>query len=348
MNLVGFFLTLFAGLLCGLAPAPLKWVRRFEYEHWGLILGIFGYLVFPWTFVLATCPDTFAALSELPLKTLLVGNAFSCAWGVANILYFICMIKIGFCLAQGILVGIAIPAGVLIPMIMKGSGTFSNAPDIMSRTGLFIVLTVLIMLVAVVLLSKAGFGRERALASAGEAKQTEKTGRGLFLTYLVMGILAGLLSVGISFSFVYTEDVIKDVFAAHGMSRNLTPAAVRAVTISGGGILNVLYPLYLLHKNRSWHRFAEQGALKDSLCGLAIALATTVSVVMTTAGQIMLGALGSSVGFGIGQSMQLLGSQCLGFAYGEWKGVPKKYTSMVLAAMALLLVSVGIISLLQN
>lgn len=370
MNLFGFFLALIAGLIGGFAPAPLKGIKRLQYEHWGLIVGLFGYLVFPWAFLFYICPDTCAAIAELPLKPLLIGNALSLAWGVANILYLICMVKIGFSLAQGILVGIAIPTGVLIPMILKGSGNFANAPDIFSLTGLFIVISVLIMLTAVVLLSKAGFGREEAQnaksASANSSPNAssdtadgenctlrtahnseESPSPSGFTTYLIMSVLAGLLSVGISFSFVYTEKLITEVFANHGLSQNFTPAAVRAVTITGGGILNVLYPLFLLTKNHSWKGFACEHNVREMLFALIIAAVTTTSVVMASTGQIMLGALGSSVGFGVGQSMQLAGSQIVAFVSGEWKGVPRKHVIQVITAMVLLLVAVGVISVLS-
>ena len=41
-------------------------------------------------------------------------------------------------------------------------------------------------------------------------------------------------------------------------------------------------------------------------------------------GMLLLGAAGAAVGFGIQQTLQLLGNQAVGFVSGEWRGVGGK------------------------
>ena len=346
--MAGFLLVFLAGLIGGFAPTPLKFIRRFSYEHWGLVASFVGYLAIPWTMLFFICPDVSGALRDMPLRAFLIGNAFSAAWGIANILYWICLVRIGFCLAQGILTGIAIPAGVLTPMILKGSGAFANSPGPFSRSGLVIILGVVMMLVAVGMISKAGFGREAAVG--GEARKARKGGG--FLAGLVMSVIAGLISVGISFSFVYTQEAIGAAFVAHGTTEGNASAAVRAVTLLGGALVNVLYPLFLLIRNRSWGVFAAKGnslyqkheAQREILLSIPLGGIIIVSMVMTSMGMALIGALGPSIGFGVNQAMQIVGSQSIGFLFGEWRGVPRCHIRTMVAAIVLLLAAVAVIA----
>ncbi len=339
-GVAGFLAVFLAGLAAGFAPLPLKFMRRFSYEHWGLVSGLVGYFIIPWTALFFICPDVPGALRAVPLRAFLVGNAFSAAWGVANVLYCICLVRIGFCLTQGILAGVAIPAGVVIPMILKGSGVFADAPGPLSRSGLVIMLGVAMMLAAVFLVSRAGFGRE---AAAGGGDQERRKG-GAFLAGLAMCVVAGITSIGISFSFVYTQEAVGAAFVAHGATEANAPAAVRVVTLLGGALVNLLYPVFLLFRNRSWGVFVAEGSRREVLLAIPFGIVVIVSFVLMSSGMALLGALGPSIGFGVNQAMQIVGSQSVGFLFGEWRGVPRRHVRTMYAAIALLLAAVAVIA----
>ena len=48
---------------------------------------------------------------------------------------------------------------------------------------------------------------------------------------------------------------------------------------------------------------------------------------------------GASVGFGIQQAMQMIGSQSVGFIGGEWRGIQGKPRNQMYAAIALLILA---------
>lgn len=340
MVLLGFIAVFLSGFICGLAPFPIKFMRRFQYEHWGLLSSFLAFLAIPAAALFAICPDLPGALADMPARPLLVANLFSLAWGVANVLYLICLVKIGFSLGNGILLGIAIPMGVVIPMAIKGSGVFASAPAIGSLAGVVICTGVVVMVVSVAMISMAGFGKERSLSGNG----VSVNGRGGFAAGLAMSVAAGILCIGISFSFVYTQDPIGRVFAAHGVAERDIPTAVRIVTLMGGTAANLAYPLVLLFRNRSWGVFLGEGAWREALLAVPFAVLTILSFAIGSSGQIMMGALGSSVGFGVSQATQILSSQCVGLASGEWRGVATRYRRLMVAALALMLVGIAVSS----
>jgi L-rhamnose-H+ transport protein len=314
-----------AGILMGSGAWPMKIMRRYQFEHWWFVANLVGLIILPWVVTLALCPHPFAAYRSLDPLLLMKGNFFSLGWGVANVLCGLCFVRIGFALTGGILTGLGVSIGVTVPIISKGSGLFRNAPDLDSPGGYTVLIGVAIMLVGVLLVSLAGFGRDRALEKLQKPK-------GSFRTGFIMVVISGILSVGLSFSFVYTQDPIVRAMKAHGAGDIPANFAVWAAGLIGGGLVNVLYPAYLMTKNKSWC------VLKESWWEAALSIFIGLEFIAGTAlmgkGMLLLGALGASVGFGIQQATQMLGNQGVGFISGEWSGVfgtPRKQMYLAIA-----------------
>ena len=343
MNPTGVIFVFLSGFISSFAPMPLKIMRRFGYAHWGVISSLLGYLLVPWALLFALCPGFRAGLADIPLRAFLVANGFSLAWGIGNILCLLCLVRIGFSLTFGILSGITIPIGVVTPMILKGSGEFAHAPDPLSRGGLVILAGVVLMLAAVALLSRAGFARDAVRKAREPAASSATTSRGGFLIGLVMCIASGFFSIGMSFSFVYTQDAFGQAFLANGMPAAAVPVAVRIVTLLGGGVVNLLYPAFLLCRDRSWGAFAGKEAPHDLPLAATIGLVTIASIILGGMGMSLLGPWGPSVGFGVSMSMSIVSSQSIGFLFGEWRGVPRRTVRTALAAILLLILAVAVI-----
>jgi len=260
-------------------------------------------------------------------------NLFSMLWGVANVLYFMCLVRIGFSLTGGILTGIGVSVGVITPLIFKGSGLFSHAPDVFSPAGYAIMTGIVVMLAGVWLASRAGYAKHRASAGAGDAAAS---GTG-FTLGLIMVIVAGVLSAGISFSFVYSQGPIVAAMKARGAGEVSANVAVWAVGLAAGLLVNILYPAWLMTKNKTWPVLWKSPL--QIFYGLLIAVGVVAAIVLMGQGMILLGALGASVGFGVQQAMQMLGGQAVGFISGEWRNAPRAARNMMFGAIVLLIVA---------
>jgi L-rhamnose-H+ transport protein len=294
-----------------------------------------GLIVIPWAVTLLCCPQAFAAYRSVGAGLLLKSNLFSLSWGVANVLCMLCFVRIGFCLTGGILTGIGVSLGVTIPLVFKGSGRFQDAANIDSPAGLTVLAGVAVMLIGVILASLAGFGRDNAL------QKTQATS-GRFLTGLVMVVVAGMLSCGISFAFVYSQGPIVEAMKARGASEIAANFAVWAVGLLGGALVNVLYPAYLMTKNRSWHVLVASG--REAILALIISANMSIAIALMGKGMLMLGSLGASIGFGVQQAMQMLGGQAVGFIGGEWRGVHGTPRLQMYVAIAVLILAACIMA----
>jgi hypothetical protein len=216
-------------------------------------------------------------------------------------------------------------------MLLKGSGVFGSAPDVASRAGAIILAGVGVILAGVALSVLAGAGRDKLLRGSPTAVAT---GGGEFYTGLLLASLAGVLSCGLSLGFVYTYDPIVAAVASQGGGPIAANMAVWAIGLIGGAAVNLGYPAWQMTRHRSWSRLLT--APHDLLLAAWLGTQFIVAVVLMGQGMLWLGVAGAAVGFGIQQSLQLLGNQAVGFASGEWRGVggwPRRQMFLAVGAL---------------
>ena len=335
-TLWGIVLAAVAGLGAGSCLWPIKVIRRLRFEHYWFV-GMLPLVLVPWLIVLTTIPDPWTAYAEVGWRPLAISNLFAIGWGIANVLAGLCVVRIGLALTGAILTGLGVTVAVTVPMVFKGTGLFSESPDLASVPGLAVVSSVAVMLLGVVLCSLAGFGRERAIRSKGEV---DRPASGGFLGGLIMATLAGILSAGPYLSFVYGHGPIVDAMESHGVGDIPAGFSVWAAGLFGGALVNILYPAWLMTKNRSWGVLLESWG--ELFLGVLIGTQLILSFALQGFGMVMLGALGASVGTGIQQAMQIMGAQGVGFISGEWWGIGGRPRRQMIAAIVLLMIAVAI------
>lgn len=335
-TLWGILLATLAGLGTGSCLWPIKVIRRLRFEHYWFV-GMMPLILVPWLIVLTTVPDPWLAYAEAGWRPLLISNLFAVGWGVANVLAGLCAVRIGLALSGAILTALGVVVAVTVPMIFKGTGLFSESPDLGSAPGLTVMAGVAAMLLGIALVAVAGFGRQRVIRSRGEV---DRPASGGFLGGLVMAIIAGVLSAGPALAFVYGHGPIVDAMKAQGASEVPANFAVWAAGLFGGALVNILYPAWLMTKNRSWG--ALLGSWSEVLLGVLIGTQLILAFGLQGLGMVMLGALGASVGTGIQQAMQIMGSQGVGFVSGEWRGIGGRPRTQMIAAIVVLIIAVTI------
>lgn len=326
--LLGLLVVTGAGILVGTMTWPMKVAKRLDFEHQWLPAMFVGLIVLPWVITLIGCPDALAAYSEVGAGVLIKANLFSIAWGVANVILGVCVARIGAGLTFAILTGVGATIGVLTPTIFKGTGLFSQAPGLMSPAGLVVLGGSAVMLAGVVLTARAGQLRDGPRSTSGP-----KTPR--YFGPIALAAVAGVLSAGISFTFVFSQGPIVEAMAKRGATPMVANASVWAIALLGGATVNVIYPIWLLIRNKSWGRY--RGAMGQALISALIGVQFFLGVLLLGKGMLLLGALGASVGFGIQQGMQILGGQAVGLVSGEWKNAPSASARTMLLATIVLI-----------
>jgi hypothetical protein len=107
-------------------------------------------------------------------------------------------------------------------------------------------------------------------------------------------------------------------------------------------VLNVVYPAYLMTKHKSWNLLWHNPG--DLGLAATLGLMFFVGIALMGKGMLLLGALGASVGFGVQQTVQLLGSQAVGFFSGEWRGIGGKPVARMYCAILVLVLAAAIMA----
>lgn len=330
----GVLLTMLAGLATGATFWPMKVIRRLQFEHYWFI-GMLPVLLLPWLVVLLTIPDPWVGFCRVGWRPLVIANTFAVGWGIANILSGLCVVRIGLALTGAIVTGLGMTVAVTIPMVFKGTGLFSNSPDLFSTSGLTVMSAVGVMLCGVAFTAIAGFGRE-CILKTGEGSQAISSGS--FFGGLVMASLAGVLSSGPALAFVYGNGPIVAAMRAQGASELSSSCSVWAGGFLGGALVNLLYPAWLMTRRRSWPLLRRN--LGEVSLATVIGTQLIIGFGLQGLGMVALGSLGASIGTGIQQAMQITSTQAVGLVSGEWRGIGGQPWRFMMFAVALLLTAV--------
>jgi L-rhamnose-H+ transport protein len=338
--IIGLLFVTLAGFGTGTTAWPMKIIKDFHFGQYLFVFIISALVLYPWIIILVNVKDPLLVIKMAGLEILLIANLMSICWGVANVMFMICIIRIGAALSGAILSALGMSVGVIMPLILKGSGLFSSSPDLFSKTGFFIMVGLAVLLSGVVLVSIAGFGRERFLNSDTSKSNNQKPGT--FLSGLIMIVIAGVLSCGLSLSFVYSQGPIIEAVRLQGASETVANISVWALATFAGAMVNLGYACYLMTKDKSWNLLFKRKY--EFVYAMIVGLQFIISVTLMGRGMVFLGALGASIGFGIQQSMQIIGNQLVGFISGEWKGVVGKPIKTMYAGIAVILIAVVILA----
>ena len=197
------------------------------------------------------------------------------------------------------------------------------------------MLGVSLMLVAVFLVARAGKERDKERQAEANAPS------GSFGLGVLMAVAAGVLQVGLSLAFVYTQGPVMDALA--GAPDYAANATVWAATLPGGAAVNIVYALWLARRRRTlptlWRAPLDLGL------GIAMGLGFFLMVLLLGHGMRAMGAMGASLGFGLYQGVQIVAFQSVGVLGGEWRGVASKPRRQMLAALAMILLAIVVMSL---
>ena len=341
MTVVGCLIVIFAGLLMGSGAWPFKLLRKYKYEHWMFVGMGAGLVIIPWSLIYINCPNIlniYASLWATHKSDFVRSNMLAVGWGIANVTSSLCFTRIGVGLTGAIITGVGATVGVLTPLLLKssGMGSFGSAPNLLSPAGIWIIAGIIAMLTGVVFAALAGFGRDKMLNKA--TSQYE----GNFTTGLTMAAVAGALSAGLPLAFVYSNGPVVDAMKSSGASEFISSLAVWPIGALGGVMVNILFPMYLLFKNRSWSVLTS--SKQEFVLAAMIGVNMIISMSLQGYGMRMIGALGAAVGIGLQQASQIMGGQILGFISGEWRGVFGKPIHRMYAAIGLLIIAAVIMT----
>jgi L-rhamnose-H+ transport protein len=186
------------------------------------------------------------------------------------------------------------------------------------------------MIFGVVLTAWGGKLRDRALPAQ---TVSELPGRGYFAA-MVLAIVCGLLAPMLNYAFAFGQ-VLAVQAVGWGNAPLAAGYAVWPIALLGGFVPNLLYSLYLLRRARTWGVFRE--SFTDAVWPMAMALLWMGAFSLYGMSSVLLGGLGTSVGWGLFQIFMIMIATLSGVLTGEWRDAPRP--SLVLLGVGLCVLS---------
>jgi L-rhamnose-H+ transport protein len=317
--LLGVSLVMIAGFMSGCCMLPLKFVRSWKWENVWLVFSILSLVVIPWSLALAFVGRLFDTYRALSAHQLAVPMLLGAGWGIAQILFGVSVKRLGLGIAYAIIVGLGAVLGTVVPFLMQQRGLAKEL------TLELIICGVLIMAIGIALTAWGGQINERAAAPVRSPVHRS------YPLAIFLAVLCGLMAPMINYSFAFGQDIAK-VAVAFGNQPVRAAYAVWPVGLVGGLVPNLFYSAWLLVKNHTWSLFRSNPPdfFRSSLMGVLWMGAFAIYGMSTT----FLGALGTSVGWGLLQIFMIMTAILAGIFTGEWRYASRSAKLLLSAGIA--------------
>ena len=327
---LGIFLAVAAGLMVGNCMLPLNYLRKWRWENAWIIFTLVALVLVPWTLAFLRVPNLSSVYSNVNTASFMIPFLFGAGWGVAQVLFGLAVIRAGMALSFAITIGLSAALGSLIPILLR------HPEALVTGRGLVLMLGQLLMVTGVVVCCWAGRRRER------EQKADTATARS-YVAGVSLAALAGLLAPMLNYALAFGDNLIHEALLQHTLRAD-APYVVWPIALAGGAVPNILYPLWLLQRNKTWANFRP--IWPEITLGMIMGLLWMGSVAIYGTATTLLGVLGASIGWSIYQICIIVMANVSGWIAGEWKGVSQGskiilWSGLLLLAFATVAITYG-------
>jgi L-rhamnose-H+ transport protein len=312
--IAGLLLILVAGILQGTWALGVKRSEPLSWEALWAPFSFIGMIVIPFVWVSIVIPDLRAILDAIPPEVIWVPFLYGAGWGIGAVTFGLAIKYIGMSLSYGVNMGIASSAGALIPFFMLD--------NLRNDLVMVVVAGTIVMLVGVILITRAGILREKYQGK----DEDQIVGEGHTRIGIILAIVGGLSTASFNIGFSKALPVV-DVAVEMGATTANGSLIAWLFVLTGGFILNFGYAFFLLVRNKSFSNYTAKGSGKGILVMVVTAIAWFAAIGIYGQGAAVMGELGPIAGWIMFMALALIVSNLWGLRTGEWKGMvkPLKY-----------------------
>ena len=256
---LGVFFHWLGGLASGSFYVPYKGVKKWSWETYWLIGGVFSWIICPWTFAYLMTNDLFGVLRQQSAGTLGWTYLFGVLWGFGGLTYGLTMRYLGLSLGTGVALGYCAAFGTLVPPIFKAITpnffVFANSASIVeiaqSTSGQVTLAGVAVCLVGIGIAALAGFTKESQMPEEQKKKSIKEFN---FKKGILVATFCGIMSACFAFGLQSGSQIDAASKAAH-TPELWTGLPTLPVLLLGGFTTNFIWCVLLNIKNRTGYQY---------------------------------------------------------------------------------------------
>jgi len=323
----------FAGICTGSFGLPMKYTTRWRWEHTWSMWSVWTLLVIPWIIVAFTIPNLFSVYSDAGIKVIGIVFLFGFIWGISAIAFGTGLDYLGLALGYSLMMGLIISIGSLFPLLISQSESVSR------QSILVVIIGVVLIVTGLALNAWSAIIKEKDLSkSTSQEKHVPKP----LMKGIVICVVAGITAPMLNFAFIY-GDQLRVSAEKFGASQTMAPNSIWTITFLSGFLVNLIYCLWLVKRNKAWSLYKEKGTSIYYLYTFIMGLLWAGSIFIYGMATANLGELGPSIGWASFNAIGILWANILGILTGEWKNVGKKGLSVMAIGLLVLLGGVFIV-----
>lgn len=317
-----------AGAFCQSSSyVPINKIKKWSWESYWLVQGLFAWILFPLLGALLAVPageSLFSIYAAHPGESLLT-ILFGALWGIGGLTFGLSMRYLGVAMGQSIALGLCSGLGAILGPVLTG-----NADKLTTAIWVGVAVT----LIGIVIIGIAGGMKASALPEEEQKKSIKdfNFGKGLLVAVL-SGVMSACFSIGLSFGEALCREGTAPIFKS-------LPATF-LVTL-GGFLTNAVYCLCQNGKNKTFGDYKNGSLWASNLVFCALAGLLWYSQFFgLSLGKGFLADYPVLITFSwcILMSLNVVFSNVWGIILKEWKGVPRKAVTVLVAGIAVLIIS---------
>ncbi len=236
------------GLASGSFYVPYRAVKRWSWETYWLVGGVFSWIIAPWIIAFLLTKDLPSVLAATPPKNLFWCYFFGLLWGVGGLTFGLTMRYLGLSLGMAIVLGLCATFGTLMPPIFSGEFV---THILRTSSGRVILFGIAVCLLGIAIVGLAGIYKERAMSPEAQKEAIEEFD-------LRKGLLVATLSGVMSACFAYglaAGDPIRSLTVHAGTPPLWQGLPVLIVILIGGFTTNFVWTVLLNVRNKTGHEY---------------------------------------------------------------------------------------------
>jgi L-rhamnose-H+ transport protein len=246
--LIGVVFHWLGGLASGSFYVPFRAVRKWSWETYWLVGGVFSWIIVPWVLGSTISTGLLGVLHDTPWDTIGWVYFFGVLWGFGGLTFGLTMRYLGMSLGMAMVLGYCAAFGTLVPPIYHGTFFMNVLP---THSGQVIVLGIAICMAGIAFAGKAGMSKEKEMSPEQKTAVIREFN-------LKKGVLVATFSGVMSACFSFGLDAgapIKLLALKHGTSTLWQGLPVLVVLLAGGFTTNFIWCLILNIKNHTWYQY---------------------------------------------------------------------------------------------
>jgi len=343
--LLGILYHSLGGIASGSFYMPFNKVKKWSWESYWIVGGLFSWLIVPPLAAWLTVPGFAEIIAAGSRQILFFTFLMGLIWGIGGLSYGLGVRYLGMSLGNSVVLGFCAAFGAIVPSIYYSinptQGKVSFTDMLCSQGGLLVLVGVAVCLIGIAISGKAGMMKEAELS-----KEDKKASIPEFnlVKGLIIAVLSGIMSSFFNFGIEAGKPLAEAAVDA-GFNPLFQNNVTFVVILWGGLTTNLIWTSILSIKNKSYTDFVnKKSPIANNLIFSAMAgTLWFLQFFFYGMGESKLGNGASS--WILHMSTIILTANMWGIYRKEWKAVTTKTKLTITIGIAVILLSVVLVGI---